>query len=77
MHIQKSADLGWGICRQIGPDGLQLFMYLGNRCLQALHFGFHLLLRDQIMLHIQCSGTQQMGAADGDATRDGDTLQCE
>ena len=69
MHVQKSAQFDRRILRQACPDRFQFFLYGSQRLLQSFDFGFHLFLRNQIVLGIHRRMGDQMGTAYRDTAR--------
>ncbi len=74
MHVDKRAQFGRRILRQLAPDRLQFLVYRCQRMLQALHFGFDLLFRHQVVLDVERRGREQMGAADCNTARNRNTV---
>ena len=74
MHIEQGGQLGGRIFGQGQLQSLYLLEHHLFGALQAINFAINLVWFDEVMGHINTAGGDQHGAANGNAPRDGQSM---
>lgn len=75
MHIEEGTHLFGHIAREVALECGQFGAHGGAGTAQALDLGVKLVFVDQVVRHIERRTRQHVGAADGDAARDRNTVK--